>query len=410
MKFTVAPGSKRPLTHGLFYLVLGTAFVYLAWSTAADAHSALRFSKLGTLKIPSQWAFFLAGGLTLACGPACLGLARRKPWVTTMSFWLNGAVVVAFILLWASMGRRIDVVGLATQSLRLATPVALGAMAGILCERSGVINIAIEGMMLAAACIGYTAALYTQCVWIGLAAALAGGMAMAALHAVLSIRFLVDQIISATVINILAVGVTGFIRRGFLVNNPLDSPALLPMWRIPGLSDIPIIGQIFFRHQPMVYTMLALILVLHIMLFYTRWGLRTRTAGENPRAADTLGINVIRIRYQNVILSGAVAGLAGAWFSLETVGRFDNIMTGGKGFIALAAMIFGKWTPFGALGGALLFGSADALQIKLQISGVQLPYQFLSMTPYIVTMIVLAGIIGRATAPAAIGTPYKREG
>ena len=176
------------------------------------------------------------------------------------------------------------------------------------------------------------------------------------------------------------------------------------------VCDIPVLGHIFFRHQPLVYTTWLLVLLVHVLLLYTIWGLRTRAAGEYPRAADTLGVHVYTIRYGNVIASGILAGLAGAWFSLETVGAFDDMMTGGKGFIALAAMIFGKWKPFGAFGGALLFGFVDALQIKLQIVGINMPYQFLSMAPYVVTMVVLAGFIGRAVPPAALGQPYERDG
>ena len=233
---------------------------------------------------------------------------------------------------------------------------------------------------------------------------------MAGVHAVLAIHGRVDQIISSTVLNIFAVGMTGFLRRAVLLQNPRGAPAVLPTWHIPLVSDIPVIGQIFFRHQPLVYTTWLLVLVVHILLFYTTWGLRTRAVGEYPRAADTLGVPVITVRYVNVVASGALAGLGGGWFSLETVGAFDDMMTGGKGFIALAAMIFGRWQPFGAFGGAILFGFVDALQIKLQIAGVKIPYQFLSMTPYIVTMVVLAGLIGRAVPPAATGQPYTRDG
>jgi len=225
----------------------------------------------------------------------------------------------------------------------------------------------------------------------------------------LAIHGRVDQIISSTVLNIFAVGITGFLRRAVLLQNTRGAPAVLPIWHIPLVADIPVLGQIFFRHQPLVYTTWLLVLVVHVLLFYTTWGLRTRAVGEYPRAADTLGVPVFTIRYGNVIASGILAGLGGAWFSLETVGGFDDMMTGGKGFIALAAMIFGKWKPFGAFGGALLFGFVDALQIKLQIAGVHVPYQFLSMAPYVVTMIVLAGLIGRALPPAAVGLPYERN-
>jgi simple sugar transport system permease protein len=322
---------------------------------------------------------------------------------------MNMLGLVVVILVWASMGRRLEVLGIFSQSLRLATPIAFGALAGVLCERCGVINIAIEGMMLSAACLGFTAALYAQHTWIGVLAALLSGAAMAAFHAVLSIRWRVDQIISGTVINMLAVGLTGFIRRTVLLHNAREAPAVLPPWAVPGLSEIPVIGKLFFRHQPLVYVMFALVLIVHVVLFYTRWGLRTRAVGEHPQAADTVGIRVFAVRYRNVIAGGMIAGLGGAWFSLETVGNFEDLMTNGKGFIALAAMIFGKWTPLGALGGALLFGFADALQIKLQIAGVKVPYQFLSMTPYVVTMIVLAGVVGRARPPAALGSPYEKH-
>src|SRR5262249_6070757 len=256
----------------------------------------------------------------------------------------------------------------------------------------------------------YSSEMYAAGIWIGVLSALLVGLIMAAGHAVLTIHGRVDHIISSTVLNIFAVGITGFLRRSVLLQNPRGAPAVLPIWQIPFVSDIPVLGQIFFRHQPLVYTTWLLVGLVHVLLFYTTWGLRTRAVGEYPRAADTLGVDVYTVRYGNVIASGILAGLAGAWFSLETVGTFDDMMTGGKGFIALAAMIFGKLKPCRAFGGALLFGFVDALQIKLQIVGVNVPYQFLGMTPYIVTMIVLAGFIGRAVPPAAVGQPYEREG
>jgi len=405
----------------LFYLFLGAFLLWGASVTAPDTISSLRFSTLGTWRLPAQLTFLTGGILSLAAGifrvvaPSLFRtgrpgrISRWSPAKTSLLRGISAVGIVFLVLVWAGMGRQIDVIGMMTQSLRLATPIALGALAGLLCERSGVINIAIEGMMLTAACIGFTLALYTQNIWVGLLAAVLVGSLTAALHAILSIRFVVDQIISGTVINILAVGITGFIRQAFLLNNPLGAPSVFPTWQVPVLSEIPVIGQIFFRHQPMVYTMLVLVPALHILIFYTRWGLRTRAVGEHPHAADTLGINVFKIRYTNVIASGLIAGFAGAWFSLETVGNFNDVMTGGKGFIALAAMIFGKWNPLGAFGGALLFGFADALQIKLQISGVRVPYQFLGMVPYLITMIVLAGLIGRAIPPAADGIPFVKD-
>ena len=263
--------------------------------------------------------------------------------------------------------------------------------------------------MLAGACFGYTASLYLQSSFLGLVFAVIAAMIMAGLHAVLSIRFKVDQIISGTVINILAVGVTGFTRRSFLLGNPFGAPSVFPVIDIPVLADIPVLGPMFFRHQPLVYTMLILVVVIQFYLFRTKWGLRHRSVGEHPRAADTLGINVFRWRYLAVLAGGAMAGLGGAWFSLETVGSFDDLMTGGKGFIALAAMIFGNWNPIGAFAGSLLFGFADALQIKLQILETGVPYQFIGMLPYILTMVVLAGLIGKTTPPAADGIPYEKQ-
>ncbi|MGQ4808422.1 hypothetical protein NKDENANG_01804 [Candidatus Entotheonellaceae bacterium PAL068K] len=392
---------------GLLYLLAAMLLVWAALVTAPETVSTLRFARLGSLALPTRLTFVccsLTFGLT---GVLCLRAVSASK-VPALSLATNALGIVLVIVVWASSGRRLEVLGILAQSIRLATPIALGALAGILCERCGVINIAIEGMMLSAACLGFTAALYAHSVWPGLLAAMLAGGTIAALHAVLAVHWRVDQIISGTVINLLAVGLTGFIRRAVLLHNAREAPAVLPIWRLPLAADLPVLGPLFFHHQPLVYSMFLLVIVVHVLLFYTPWGLRTRAVGEHPRAADTLGIDVFAMRYCNVIIGGMVAGLGGAWFSLETVGNFEDLMTNGKGFIALAAMIFGKWNPIGALGGALLFGFADALQIKLQISGVNVPYQFLGMTPYLVTMIVLAGVIGRAFPPAAIGMPYDK--
>ncbi len=393
---------------GSVYLLGGLLLLWWAWVTPSDAISTLRFARLGKLPIASQWAFAGCGVVWVVTG-ILRQLSPPAARLRTIGLVLSMLGLVVVILIWASMGRRLEVLGIVSQSIRLATPIAFGALAGVLCERCGIINIAIEGMMLSAACLGFIAALYAQHIWIGVLTAILSGAAMAALHALLSIHWRVDQIISGTVINMLAVGLTSFLRRTVLLHNPREAPAVLPRWPVPGLSEIPVVGKLFFLHQPLVYAMFALVLVVHVVLFYTRWGLRTRAVGEHPQAADTVGIRVFAVRYRNVIAGGMIAGLGGAWFSLETVGNFEDLMTNGKGFIALAAMIFGKWTPLGALGGALLFGFADALQIKLQIAGVKVPYQFLSMTPYVVTMIVLAGVIGRARPPASIGVPYEKH-
>lgn len=302
------------------------------------------------------------------------------------------------------------IVGLLASTIIAATPLALGAYCGIFCERSGVVNIGIEGMMLTAACISQIVAQYSGDLFLALITGVLTGGILAFLHAVISIRFKAEQIISGTVINILAVGLTGHLYQRYLAfgAGAPPSPGTFPKMPIPILKDIPILGPIFFQHQPIVYAMLVLTFLTHFILFYTPWGLRTRAVGEHPRAADTVGINVYRVRYINVTLSGLIAGLAGCWFTLEWVGTFNLLMTGGKGFIALAAMIFGKWSPFGSFAAAVIFGFANALQINFQLNMPNIPYQFLTMAPYLLTMIVLAGVIGRAIPPAADGQPYEK--
>jgi len=308
-------------------------------------------------------------------------------------------------------------------ALIAATPLALGAYCGLYCERAGVVNIGIEGMMLIAAETSQLIAQYVGSRWIGtplepyglpvaLLVGILTGVLLGALHAWLSIRFRVNQIISGTVINIAALGITGALYNMFLAGGEANgvpvSPGTFPVIPIPVLKDIPFLGPVFFQNQPICYAMLVITIVTHFVLFHTPWGLRTRAVGEHPRAADTLGISVYRTRYISVIIGGALAGLAGSWFTLEQVGTFNLMMTGGRGFIALACMIFGKWTPLGSFGAAILFGLANALQIDVQVSGSQIPFQFLAMAPYILTVLVLAGFVGRAVAPAADGIPYDK--
>jgi simple sugar transport system permease protein len=226
----------------------------------------------------------------------------------------------------------------------------------------------------------------------------------------MAVRFKVDQIIAGTAINILATGVTSFLSARILSEfTRLNNPGVLPPVSIPLLARIPIIGPVFFEQNVLVYFLFLLLVGIHVILWHTVWGLRTRAVGEHPRAADTLGIDVFRNRYINVTAGGMVAGLAGAFLILGSVGRFDELMTAGKGFIGLAAMIFGDWTPFGAFGAATIFGFADALQTKLAILEVPIPSQFLLMTPYVVTIVVLAGVVGEAEPPAADGEPYEKE-
>lgn len=290
-----------------------------------------------------------------------------------------------------------------------STPLVLAALGGTMSERSGVVNIALEGIMLTGAFVGFAVANGTHNLYLGVAAAIIAGCVIAGLHAILAIEFLVDQIISGTVINILAVGITGVFYRNYIQNSSGRGPGLLPHLDVPILDQIPILGPVLFRNQLITYAMLVLVLVVHVVLFNTVWGLRTRACGEHPRAAETAGISVYRVRYINVIASGGLAGLAGAYLSIQAIGNFLPNMSGGRGFIALAAMIFGKWTPFGAFGAALLFAGSSAFGDRLQIAGVNLPYQILGMLPYLLTIVVVAGAMGRAIAPAAVGRPYRKS-
>jgi ABC-type uncharacterized transport system permease subunit len=316
-------------------------------------------------------------------------------------------------------------------TLAVATPLTLGALSGVYCERSGVVNIGIEGMMLSAAFFGWLGAIYLNTILkmgplpsliAGVVIAVLTGGLMGLLLAVLSVTYKVNQIIGGTVINILATGLTGFLNRqlffekGSIFGGQVPhAPGVLPRMHVPLLADIPVVGGIF-EQQPIAVAAVVLVIVTHFVLFYTRWGLRTRSVGEHPRAADTVGINVYRMRYLNVIIGGMMAGLGGAYFTLESVPSFEPLMTNGRGFIALAALIFGNWSPFGAWAAALVFGAAQALQINLQFFREVIPPQWaflqqayiVGLVPYVLTMIILTGIVGRTIMPAADGTPYEK--
>ncbi|MYD39807.1 MAG: ABC transporter permease [Chloroflexi bacterium] len=372
---------------------------------------------VGVLPLPTSAYLLMVGALFIVSGGInLLELAGRWRRVSLGLLVLCGALFIPTIIIAAAAGNDTNVTTIVAESLRLATPLAIGAFAGIWCERAGVVNIAIEGMMLFAACFGFVTLFFLRgtdlpletaqllAVVIGL---LSGGL-IALLHGWLSITFRTDQIVSGTVINILAVGITSFVRREYLLSTEAGA-AKLGNISLPILSDIPIIGEAIFTNQPIFFMMFVMLAFTHLVMFHTRWGLRTRAVGEHPHAADTLGINVNRTRWINVFVSGMIAGLAGAWFSLEATGSFNDGMTRGAGFIALAAMIFGKWTPLGAFGAALLFGFSDSLGIRLQMVGVGFPVQFLQMVPYAVTLVVLAGFIGRASPPKAVGQPYVKE-
>lgn len=293
-----------------------------------------------------------------------------------------------------------------TQTIRISIPYILAAIGGTFSERGGVINIGLEGIILNGAFCAVLATWYTGNAWAGVIAAVIGGALTALIHAVVSIRYKADQIISGVAINLFAIGITKFILKlVFHSSSNSERVVGLPFWKIPVVNKIPVIDTIF--STPLILLTLIVIVASHIIIFRTSFGLRLRSCGEHPQAADTLGVKVSRMRYAGVLISGALAGLGGAWLSLEQH-CFTDGMSAGRGFIALAAMIFGKWTPLGATGAALLFGFAEALQIQLQSAGVEIPTQFIQMLPYLLTIIVLTSAIGRAVPPAADGKPYEK--
>lgn len=305
-------------------------------------------------------------------------------------------------------------------AVRLATPIALAAVGASICERSGVVNIAMEGLMLVSAFFGVVVALFTGNTWLGVVGACMASIVFAAVHAWASVNLRADQVISGTAINILALGVTGFLMET-IFGHPGTTNSVK---RLPAVLDLPndfegVLGTIwrwidvvFLSYTPIVYLGIFAAIFLTWAMYRTRWGLRLRALGEHPRAADTVGVSVYRGRWVAVLISGLMAGLAGANLTLEQVGSFTENMTNGRGFIALAAMIFGRWVPGGAYLASLLFGFADALQLKLQLFSdvIDIPPQFFLMLPYVITVLVLAGVVGKAVAPAADGKPYKEKG
>jgi simple sugar transport system permease protein len=361
------------------------------------------------LKINGQLGAYLFGVIALAAGLAMLaGIARR--WQTTL-LWVGIVAFVLSFLCWQVAGKFLPLVDTASGTLQLAMPLILGALAGVLGERSGVVNVAIEGQFLMGAFGAALVGTMATSVWAGLVSAAIGGAIIAAMLAVLAIRFLVDQVVVGIVLNLFALGITGFLYERLMQPDAqkYNEPPQMPTWSVPGLAKIPVIGPVLFQSNLLVWLALILVVVIHFALSRTRWGLRTRAVGEHPTAADTVGIRVRGLRYANVLLGGLIAGAGGAYFTLVATGSFNKNMTSGAGFIALAALIFGRWTPFGALGAALFFGFAQKLATYLSAVGSPVPSQFLNMLPYIATIIAVAGLVGRVRAPAADGQPYIKS-
>ena len=366
-------------------------------------------------KLISEWEIGSKSGVLIFLILALIGIAisfiqfKNDKKISLGSSIFGFGSIMAF-LCWAAAGKFIPLTGLLQAAVLLAVPLIFGSMAGLLCEKSGVINIAIEGQLLFAAFVSAVIASLTQNLIWGLISAPIAGALVSWILAYFSIRFQVDQVILGFVINVLVLGLTNFFYTVLLVPyestwNAAGSFSAIP---IPVLSKIPIIGPILFNQTIIVYFMYLIVTVIQIALLKSKWGLRTRAVGELPIAADSVGIDVNKLRFRNVIIAGAVAGVGGAVFTIGAVGVFSQSMTAGAGFIALACLIFGKWSPKGALIAALFFGFTNSLQSNLSIAGVPIPSEFMLMIPYIATIIAVSGLIGRVRAPAADGIPYLR--
>lgn len=411
---TVPPLARRARsswTAGLVLVALAAVIaLVLAPRTGGGLTSrvALLGANSGAVPLPSQLVLDTAAALCAMLG--VLRLTRAFGRRATLLMVVGVVVFVCAVLVWAARGQTLSLPGLLQSSLLRSVPITLGALSGVLCERSGVINIAIEAQMLMGAFVSAIVASATGNSWLGLLAGAAAGGLIGWLLALLAIRYRVDQIIAGFALNILVLGVTSYLASELLQTSPdLNSAKLLPVVRIPVLADLPLVGPVLFNNSVFVYLMFVIIAAAQIGLFRTRWGLRVRAVGEHPKAADTVGINPLRIRYQNVVLGGLVAGVGGAYFVLGSVGRFDQNMTGGRGYIALVAVILGAWAPLPAFAAALVFGFADAIQTTFGVLNAKVPAEFLLTVPYLATIIAVSVIAKRAKAPAADGQLYIRE-
>ncbi|MGO3886256.1 MAG: ABC transporter permease [Mycetocola sp.] len=347
-----------------------------------------------------------------------VALTGYSVWRTTRAMttpiWLVsvfGAVFVADFLAWVVAGNFINATGLLLGSIALSAPLIFGALGGVLSERVGVVNVAIEGQLLSGAFTSAMVASITGNALVGLVAAMVAGVLVGMVLAVFSIRYFVEQVIVGVVLNVLVAGLTGFLYSTVMTSNEtlFNSPPKLPQLPIPVLSEIPVIGPILFRQTLIIYLMYVAIFLVWWGLYKTKWGLRLRAVGEHPQAADTVGIRVNMTRFWNVSLAGAIAGLGGAYFTLGSVGGFTKEMTAGAGFIALAAVIFGRWDPIKATLAALLFGFASNLQNVLGAIGSPVPSEFMLMLPYVITILAVAGFVGQSRGPAASGKAYIKQ-
>jgi simple sugar transport system permease protein len=406
----VTAGRRRGM--GTFLVLLAILAVWgFGLGVPASEHTTFLLTAppaaaVSPLVMSVHWIGIVLGAL---CGALGLVLVFRRHSRGTYAIFTLGAVLFIWTFLaFVSRGESLNFVDMLAETLISTTPLVYGSLSGIMCERSGVINIAIEGQFLAGAFLGAMIGSVSGDLWLGmLGGAVAGGI-FGALLAFLALRYGADQIIVGVVIVAFCTGLTNFLTEELLTpdQTTLNSPSTFSPIALPLVSKIPILGPVLFDQNVFVYLAAVLVVMVNIGLFRTRWGLRVRSVGEHPQAAETVGINVMRTRYQNVILGGVIAGVGGATFTIGSVGQFSAGMTDGLGYVALAAMIFGRWRPFGALGAALLFGFAVSVQSFVAVLDAAIPSPFLSMAPYLITIAVVSGLVGRVRAPAADGKPY----
>ncbi|MGH6657910.1 MAG: ABC transporter permease [Actinocrinis sp.] len=399
--------------YGLWAFGLGTRTSHSAQAAVGMALNPNAPGALGMERFDAAPVALVLSALCIVCG-----LIRAFVKISPVARrWLTVGYVAFFViafLVWASAGTSafggVSLPGVLNNTLIVSVPLILGALCGIICERSGVVNVAIEGQFLFGAFASAMAATMANSVWIGLIVGCLAGALLGALLAVLANRYHIEQVVLGVVLNVFALGLTTFLYNKVLSANatPYNQPPIFHTLRIPGLAGIPVIGEVLFDQNILFYLTWGILAVVQVALFRTRWGLRTRAVGEHPRAADTVGIKVLGTRYRNVIIAGLISGLGGVWLTIGQVGAFTTNMSSGKGFIALAALIVGRWSPVGAMGAALLFGFVGGLNNSLSSLETPIPGQILSMAPYLATVFVVAALGGVVRAPAAENQPYVK--
>jgi len=400
------------------FLAFGLVDIFVLGGYAHKGDATFAFSQpfakvtVHNLSLPAAATCYVCGGISIALGLAMAFLPLSKV-LRRVAIGLVLFLLVLSLLCWADAGlsTSFNVVNLLQGTLNDSIPIMLGALTGVICSRSGVINVGIEGQLLLGAFTAAIVSTVTGSLWLGLICGALAGSLVGVLLAVFAIGYRVDQVVLGVVLNALVLGLTGYLYDGLMIpyQNTLNSPPTFAAIKLPLLGDIPIIGPVFFDATIFLYLTYIALAGVQVGLFATRWGLRTRAIGEHPIAADTVGINVIAMRYRNVIAAGLIAGIGGAYFTIGSVGAFGANMTSGEGYIALAAMIFGRYTPIGAISAALLFGFTTQLQSIMSTLNTPIQSDLLLATPYVITIIVLAGLVGKVRGPRAEGIPYIKS-